>query len=260
MIHRSLIVAEHRGFRPLMLDLVVPDKPGPHPVLLYMHGGGWLGGSPRIRPGWWGEHDPIAQAVAAGFAVALVEYRMSAEAVFPAQLDDVRAALAWVREHGAAYDLSGRIGTWGESAGGQLAALVALTDPGIGAAVGWYPVTNLLSVQAQTGPGSTLDHDAADSPESLLIGAPVQEAPDLARAASPVSYAHAGAAPTLLVHGDADRLVPWRQSQELAEALTETGAQAELLIVRGADHCFVGADLGEPIRASLDFFVRHLTG
>ncbi|NUT43000.1 MAG: alpha/beta hydrolase, partial [Thermoactinospora sp.] len=137
MIHRSLLVAEHRGFRPLMLDLAVPEADGPHPVLLYMHGGGWLGGSPRIRPGWWGEHDPIEAAVAAGFAVALVEYRMSAEAVFPAQLDDVRAALAWVREHGAAYDLSGRIGTWGESAGGQLAALVDLTDPGVGAAVAW---------------------------------------------------------------------------------------------------------------------------
>jgi acetyl esterase/lipase len=263
--HRDIVVNEVPGFRPLTLDLVVPvDGAHPVPVLVWVHGGPWLFGSPKQPAEWLMQADPFTAAIRAGFAVASAQYRLSGEAAFPAQLDDVKAAVRWLRRHGDTVGVDReRIGVWGESAGGHLAALVALTgddqdDSGVQAAVCWYAPSNLLTMQAQAHPSGTIDHDAADSPESLLIGAPLADNPEVGRAASPITYVTDQAPPMLLIHGDQDLVVPVGQSEELAAALTAVGAEVELSVVPGADHCFVGVPLEPLIRDSLAFFTRVL--
>lgn len=258
MIYRNLLVAELDGYRPLTLDLRIPQGDGPFPVLVWVHGGGWRSGSPRIQP-WTGSDDPIEAAVLAGYAVAAVEYRLSAEAVFPAQLDDVRAAVGWLCEHGASYGVdSDRVGIWGESAGGLLASLAALTDGRIGAAVIWYGPSHLTTMQAQAHPDADSDKNAPGSAESRLIGAPVQTRPDLAAAASPVTYVSEKAPPMLLIHGDRDISVSCAQSIELADALSAAGAHADLVLVADAGHRFEGVDHKPLIKTSLRFFDKQL--
>ncbi|MEV0901505.1 alpha/beta hydrolase [Actinoplanes sp. NPDC049802] len=268
------IVAEHPGYRPLTLDLFrPPGTGGPLPLVIWVHGGAWRFGTnkhdgPQLAPARIGD-----RIVAAGYALARVTYRLSAEATFPAQLYDVKAAVRWLR--GNATDLGldqSRFAVWGESAGGHLAALVALTgdDPTVGdgspggvsdavrAGVLWYAPSDLLTMAAQNHPRGLQDHDGPDSPESRLVGGPVQEMPKESAAASPVSYVSPDAPPLLLAHGDQDRVVPVGQSRELHERLTAVGAPAELRIVAGADHCFVGADLVPLVDEGLAFLDRHL--
>ncbi|SCF12181.1 alpha/beta hydrolase [Micromonospora chokoriensis] len=264
--HRDIVVNEVPGFRPLTLDIVVPvAASGPVPVLVWIHGGAWLFGSPKQPPEWLMEADPFTAAIDAGFAVASAQYRLSGEAPFPAQLDDVTAAVRWLRRHGGAVGVDGeRIGVWGESAGGHLASMVALRgndqdDNVVQAAVCWYAPSNFSTMQSQAHPSGTIDHDAADSPESLLIGAPLADNPEVGRAASPITYVTEQAPPMLLIHGDQDRVVPVGQSEELAAALTKAGAEVELSVVRGADHCFGGVPLEPLIRDTLAFFSRVLT-
>ncbi|WFE99702.1 alpha/beta hydrolase [Micromonospora sp. WMMD964] len=263
--HRDIVVNEVPGFRPVTLDIVVPaDATGPVPVLVWIHGGAWLFGSPKHPAAWLMEVDPFTAAIRAGFAVASAQYRLSGEAPFPAQLDDVRAAVRWLRRQGDTVGVDReRIGVWGESAGGHLASMVALTGDdhdhsGVRAAVCWYAPSNLLTMQSQAHPSGTIDHDAADSPESLLIGAPLADNPEVGRAASPITYVTDQAPPMLLIHGDQDLVVPVGQSEELAAALTAAGAEVELSVVRGADHCFGGVPLEPLVRDTLAFFIRTL--
>ncbi|MEU8179326.1 alpha/beta hydrolase [Micromonospora sp. NPDC049044] len=263
--YRDIVVNEVAGFRPLTLDLVVPAAvSGPVPVLVWIHGGAWLFGSPKHPADWLMRADPFTAALRAGFAVASAQYRLSGEAAFPAQLDDVKAAVRWLRRNGDQVGVDReRIGVWGESAGGHLAALVALTgndqdDSRVQAAVCWYAPTNLLTMQSQAHPAATIDHDAVDSPESLLIGAALAEHPEVGRAASPIAYVTGQAPPILLVHGDQDLVVPVGQSEELAAALAAAGAEVELSVVPGADHCFAGVPLEPLVQDSLAFFTRVL--
>ncbi|GGN76152.1 hypothetical protein GCM10010112_48120 [Actinoplanes lobatus] len=267
------IVAEHPGYRPVTLDLFRPPVDGPLPLVIWVHGGAWRYGTnkhdgPQLAPARIGD-----RILAAGYALARVTYRLSAEATFPAPLHDVKAAVRWLRRNAADLGLDrSRFAIWGESAGGHLAALVALTgddptvgdhDPGVSDAVRagvlWYAPSNLLTMAAQNHPHGLQDHDAPDSPESRLVGGPVQEMPKESAAASPASYVSPNAPPLLLVHGDQDRVVPVGQSRELHERLTAVGAPAELRIVPGADHCFVGADLAPLVHEGLAFLDRHLT-
>ncbi|MEU8659391.1 alpha/beta hydrolase [Actinoplanes philippinensis] len=269
------IVAEHPGYRPLTLDLFRPEtgRP-PYPLVIWVHGGAWRFGTnkqdgPQLAPARIGD-----RILAAGYALARVTYRLSAEAAFPAPLHDVKAAVRWLRHHAGELGLDhSRFAMWGESAGGHLAALVALSgdDPAaagtggvqgvsdaVRAGVIWYAPSNLLTMAAQNHPEGLQDHDAPDSPESRLVGGPVQQSPKEAAAASPVNYVTPDAPPLLLVHGEQDRIVPVGQSRELYERLSALGAPAELRIVPGADHCFVGADLAPLVREGLDFLDRSL--
>jgi acetyl esterase/lipase len=268
-VRRGIPYAVRPGFRPLQLDLYRPAGAGPHPVVLFLHGGGWrLGTRAVFCPTWrhW-QPDPFARIVAAGFAVASAEYRLSGEAVFPAQLEDVTDALRWIgaRADELGVDM-GRVVVWGESAGGHLAALLGLaaTRARPGSVVGvvdWYGPSDLATLAEQARPDAVARSDAADSREALLIGALVADEPELARAASPVSYVHAAAPPFHIAHGTADRFVPAEQSQELADALRRAGVPVELDLIEGADHMWQGAVEPERIFArALDFAKRALTG
>lgn len=250
------------GFRPLELDLYLPSGPeGPVPVVVYVHGGGWQRGSRRDPPPLL-DADFYDQIAAEGFAVAAVDYRLNGEARFPAALQDVRAAVDWLRDHGAGYGLDpGRVCVWGDSAGGHLALLAALTGAAVRAAVAWFPVTDLPGMPADLAAAGGVPDTGPDSREARLLGAPAASVPDLARQASPVTYAHPGAPPILLVHGTVDDLVPAAQSVRLAEVLEAAGAAVELDLVPGATHFWKGAsDVPAIIRRSIEFLRAQASG
>jgi acetyl esterase/lipase len=198
--------------------------------------------------------------VAAGFAVAAADYRLSSEAVFPAPADDARAAVGWLREHAAELALNdGPVYLWGESAGAHLALLVAMSNEigghdDVAGVVAWFPPTDLLGLDADAAAVAGEPHSQPDSRESRLLGAPVIEVPDLARAASPLTHVRADAPAILLMHGEADRLVPAQQSLRLAEALQLAGAPVQLELVPGAGHMWTdSADPTALVERSLSF-------
>jgi acetyl esterase/lipase len=261
----GLAYAAPLGFRPLLLDLYLPARPEPAPLVVFMHGGGWLRGdrsmvSPRFAS--W-QPGPLARLAADGFAVASVDYRLSGEARFPAQLEDVAAAVDWLAGHAAEYRFdAGRIVLWGESAGAHLAALLGLRPAGarVRGVVDWYGPADLTALDEQVGAAGALTDDPLDSREARLLGAPVAQVPELARAASPVSHVRADAPPFLIAHGTADRMVPFAQSEALAAALAAAGADVRFEAVDGADHMWIGVEDLTPLYDAVVAFAREVTG
>jgi acetyl esterase/lipase len=269
------------GASPLLLDLYLPaGLPGGSgfPAVLHFHGGGWRTGErSSLGPTVDGFGlSPIEQLVDAGFVVASADYRLSTAATFPAQLLDAKAAVRWLRVHGGEYTVDpGRIYAWGDSAGGHLASLAGLTggardfresgndtDDSVAAVAAWYPPTDLNRMGRQARPDAVARADDPGSREALLIGAQPADAPDLAAAASPITYVHPKAPPFLLVHGTADRYVPAAQSTSFAAALEGAGAAVELLLIDGADHMWSlpggnSAAARRATAATIDFFRRQ---
>jgi acetyl esterase/lipase len=253
-VEKAIVFAEREGFRALELDLYRPSEPsdGTRPLLVYVHGGGWRlshrSRAPRETREW--SRGFFERLTDTGFVVAAPDYRLSDEAHFPAQLDDTLEAIRWLVAHaGELGVVPERTYLWGASAGGNLAALAALVagTPPVAGVVCWYPVTDLTA----------LDQDATDSFEAHLLGGPIGQHFDLARAASPVTYVHSGSPPFLLQHGEDDTWVPHSQSVHLAEALRAAGGSVELEIVPGADHFFAGdADVEGIFEHARDFLVR----
>ena len=263
-VRRAVDYSAPVGHRPLELDLYTPDgTDGAPPVVVFLHGGGWRLGTRRVFcPTWrdW-DPDPFHRLVAAGFAVASIDYRLSGEAVFPAQLHDAQAALRWLGTRADELGVdANRVVAWGESAGAHLAALIGLTTGEVVVGVvDWYGPADLGSMQSQALPNAVARSDAPDSRESLLIGAPLPEARQLARDASPVAYVHAGAPPFHIAHGSADRFVPAAQSEQLAEALRAVGVDVELTLVAEADHMWMRAREPQAIFDAAVAFVRRVT-
>jgi acetyl esterase/lipase len=229
------------GARPLELDLYLPPDPGaPAPVVVFLPGGGWrMGSRHSAGPAFAGDAlSPFERVAAAGVAVASVDYRLSGEAPWPAQLGDATDAVRWLRSRAGELAIDGtRVAAWGESAGGHLAALLGLTDDTLRTVVAWYAPSDFTALAADTG----ADPMAADSREAQLLGAPVAAVPELAADASAVHRAHPGAPPFLLLHGRADRPVPYRQSERLRDALDRAGVPVTLETYDGAGHMWVGS-------------------
>jgi acetyl esterase/lipase len=243
-VHRDIVHRQVEGYRPLALDLYVPDGEV-RALCVYTHGGGWLRGSRRVGPGPLSPASShwFVRAAAQGLAVASVDYRLSGEARFPAQRDDVHAAfefLAVSRDRFALGDAP--LVTWGVSAGGQLAALRALTDPQVRACALWYAVTDLRTMPV-------LPVDGSASREQRVMGGTADELPEAFAEASPVTHVTASAPAFLMLHGDQDSAVPLEQSETLHAALVAAGAGSTLEIVEGYDHLFAG--LPEPGVAAL---------
>jgi acetyl esterase/lipase len=272
VLHRDAVYAEVSGFRPLMLDIEVPVAAVPVAAVVYLHGGGFAGGTHKLC------RDPLGARVAEvmgarGIAMASVGYRLSAETRFPSVVHDVKAALRWLRRHASALGIDPRrIGAWGGSAGGYLVAMLAATDgrpelegqigitgedSGITAGVSWYGPANLAS-QPRFGPPEWNNTDPSLSPEAKLLGAPVETVPDLAALASPVTHVTSRSAPMLLVHGQRDQGVPLGQSEELVAAYRRAGASVELMVVPDGDHGFPGVDIIPMLSASAEFLGHHL--
>jgi acetyl esterase/lipase len=224
------------------LDLHLPEGEGPFPVLIYIHGGAWLFGSKAERV--------PKQFLRQNIAVAAINYRLSGEASFPAQIEDCKAAVRWLRANAVQYRLaSDRIAAYGQSAGGHLSALLGTTahvkafDVGehlefssaVRAVVDWYGPTDFLQMDEHRLPNGMV-HNEAGSPESKLIGGPITEHPDKVKAANPIHYVRPETPPFLIVHGEQDSLVPHHQSELLACALKSAGVPVDFHTVRGGGH------------------------
>ncbi len=234
------------GFRPLELDLVLPPaRRGPSPVVVFFHGGGWRFGDRRSVGPSYRTADVFARFVTAGIAVASVDYRLSGEARWPAQLHDARAAVAWLRRRGPEMGLDAeRVVAWGESAGGHLASMLGLTGPpvvegpvGLTAVVAWYAPSDLVGLPADAHTDAARD----DTREALLLGSSIAADPEAAAQAGPLTHVSGSAPPFLLLHGRADRFVPVAQSERLHHALETAGASSSFTTYADADHLWLGA-------------------
>lgn len=230
----------------LLLDLYLPVADQPLPVIIWLHGGGWFTGDRTLAP------NLCEIAAQTGCAVASIEYRLSSQALFPAQLHDVRAAIRFLRRRASHYDLDPEtIAMWGASAGGHLAVLAGLTgairklpdeeDAGevaVAAVAASYPPIDLLDIVNQA--TETLSgKDAGSSPEARLLGGHPAERLRAAKYASPLSWVTPLAPPIQLSHGCSDPLVPYEQSIKMHEALVAAGTSSELYLVDDYKHGFL---------------------
>ena len=252
------------GGKPLRLDLYLPEKsPGPLPLIVWIHGGAWSAGSKNGTP--------ALPQTARGYAVASIDYRLSQEAIFPAQIHDCKAAIRWLRAHAKEYNINpDRIGVWGSSAGGHLVALLGTsgdvkelegTEGNLDqssraqAVCDWFGPTDFLQMAAHSLPDSKIEHDAANSPESRLVGGALQENKEKVARANPITYVSKDDPPFLIMHGDKDNLVPHHQSELLRDALKKAGVDVTFKTVEGAGHGFGGPQVMKMVE---EFFDKHL--
>jgi len=257
------------------LDLHLPTQgTGPFPVIVQIHGGAFAGGDKAD-----GQLTPVLAALGRGYAVVAINYRLSGEARFPAQIQDVKAAIRWIRANAARLGLDpSRIAVWGNSAGGHLAALAgtsggvaALEDLSLGnadlssrvqAVVDWYGPIDFLQMDPQfraSGLGHP-DHSAAESPEGRLLGGALADVPDRVAAANPETYVTADDPPFLVQHGTADPLVPTQQSVHFAAALRGVLGEdrVTLGLLEGAGHGGPAFATPQNLALVLDFLDRTL--
>jgi acetyl esterase/lipase len=263
--HRDLTYGPHPERN--TLDLFVPKSGVPLPLVIWVHGGAWSAGS---KTG----NNPAMALLTKGYAVAAINYRLSQHAVFPTQIHDCKSAVRFLRENAKKYNLNpDAFGVWGSSAGGHLVALLGTSGgnpsldptPGKGtvsdrvqAVCDFFGPTDLTKMGEQSGPNSKIDHNAPNSPESRLIGGPIQENKEKAAKANPIGYVSKDSPPFLIVHGDSDPLVPLGQSELLVTALKKSGVEVELIVIKGGGHGGPGFASPENQAKINGFFDRHL--
>ncbi|MFX0539146.1 alpha/beta hydrolase fold domain-containing protein [Ornithinimicrobium sp. Y1847] len=252
------------GYRPLVLDVHVPEGVEAAPVVLWVHGGGWVSGDRRHVPLQWGQHRMFQEMIDAGLAVATADHRLLGEAPVEAAVHDLVAAIRYLRCYGEALRIDpDRVGLLGDSAGAHLAAMAGLVgshpepdptllgDLGVGggradvrAIVWWYGASDLTRTPALM--------------EMMWPGESGQRRLNLARRLSPVTHLRSDSPPLLLMHGDRDSVAPVQEAQVFHAAAQAAGALSELVIVPGAEHVFLGAEI-EPLWGHAIAFLRtHL--
>ncbi|MFB3825111.1 MAG: alpha/beta hydrolase fold domain-containing protein [Bryobacteraceae bacterium] len=229
--------------RELKADLYLPAGAGPFPAVLYIHGGGWSGGDrSQLRR-------QAAHMAARGVAGVAIDYRLSGQARYPAALEDCREAVRWIRANASAYRIDGsRLAAAGSSAGGHLAALLALAageQEKLSAVVALNPVLDL------TGGGAMIER---------FLGASCREKPELCREASPLYRVHPGAPPFLIGHGTADKTVPYSQAAATTQELKAAGVPVELFTAESGPHTFWNNPrYSAQIMAAMErFLLQHL--
>ncbi|HEV7189533.1 MAG TPA: alpha/beta hydrolase [Blastococcus sp.] len=263
------------GYRPLQLDLWVPPTGTPAPLVVWIHGGAFMVGDRRYLPPTLRPNQMFDALLDAGLAVATIDYRHALEAPFPAQLQDAKAAVRYLRAHAEELGIATeRIGVMGESAGGHIAALVGLTghrpdlegshgvigpSSAVDVVVDWYGLADLSTMPRRPTPphiAAKLPPELHAPPEDMLTrgleGAALADA-------SPITHVTRDAPPFLLVHGTADWLVPYDQSEQLHAALTAAGVDSRLVPVEGAQHVFDGHDdIDAVVQLSVDYLATSL--
>jgi acetyl esterase/lipase len=250
------------------LDLYLPKAPraGKLPVIVFLHGGGWVQGDKADGAA------PLMPFVRSGeYAGVSVGYRLSDEAVWPAQIHDCKAAIRWIRANADRYGLDPkRIAVWGRSAGAHLALMLGVAgdvpqlegDLGphgdrtseVSGVVNFFGVTKIVHIASRY---NDFDRDVPQTPEARLLGGPVRDNAKKARSASPITHVTPNDPPVLTIHGTADRTVPYVLAVRLDRALTRAGVPSYLIPVVGADH---GDFPDEAMDRTADFLAKVLLG
>ena len=232
------------------LDIYLPQEgEGPFPVIVSIHGGAFKMGDKRDY-----QVEPMLKGLDRGYAVVSINYRLSGEAIWPAQILDVKRAIEFIKINSREYKLDpSRIAVWGGSAGGHLCAMVgtsanceklsnrdAKVDTNVNAVVDWFGPMDFLKMDEQlieTGAGRP-DHNDVDSPESELLGAKITEVEYLVKEANPMTYVHENIPPFFIQHGRIDNLVPYQQSENLYKKIVEVAGEdkAQFEILENARH------------------------
>ena len=252
----------------LTLDIYIrPQISYPYPTVIWIHGGGWQNGSKENVNGTW--------LIQKGFAIVSINYRLTDKAIHPAQINDSKAAIRWIRANAQKYHFdSNKIGVFGSSAGGHLAALVGSSggvndlegDVGgninyssrVQAVCDWYGPANFLTICGTVPP--TSNHCDATSPEGKLIGGDLRTNPEKCKSVSPITYVSTDDPPFLIMHGTADNTVPFHQSVELDSAYRAIGHDVTFVPQPGAGHGGGSFGADSTKQRITDFFKRTLMG
>jgi acetyl esterase/lipase len=241
---RNIFYIPHSQNREQSLDLFLPAPKKLHgktvKLIIWVHGGGWKGGSK--------EDGPLIPALLNHFALASINYRLAPQERFPAQIFDCKAAVRWVRAHGYEYGIdTKKIGVWGGSAGGHLVALLGTTNgvktlegnqgnlqysSDVQAVCDWYGPSNLQTI-LQTTPAQ---HDPYLPIRNMVVSFLGRDDVNLAKMASPINYVNSKSPPFLIMHGDEDDVVPIEQSLQLAAALKKYHDPISIHVLKGAKH------------------------
>lgn len=251
------------GQRALKLDLVFPKQPSekPRPAIVFIHGGGWHGGDKALGIG------QVARFAASGQYVGVsVGYRLSKEAIWPAQIHDCKAAIRFLKVNAKLYNIDPeRIGVWGSSAGGHLVSLLGTSggvkelegecgSPGqssrVACVVDFCGPSDFMAIGKLTG-------GEAPAAVGQLLGGPIAEKQEAAKAASPVTYVTKDDPPFLIVHGTKDNTVPLEQAESFHAALKQAGVDVTLVKIEGGGHGVGGVEVARRVQA---FFDKHLRG
>ena len=233
--HRDLAYVE-KGHERNKLDMYLPKSDKPTPLVVWIHGGAWQTGSKNACPALF--------LTEKGYAVASINYRLSQHAIFPAQIEDSKAAIRWLRANAKKYNLDAeKLAVWGSSAGGHLVALLGTSgdvkelegkggnaeqSSRVQCVVDFFGPTDFTKMGG--------NHDKPGSPESNLIGGAVSANAEKAAKADPITYVSKDDPPFLIVHGDKDNTVPFNQSELLTAALKKAGVEVELIPIKGGGH------------------------
>jgi acetyl esterase/lipase len=249
------------GGEDLKLDIARPKSADAKklPCVVFIHGGAWRAGSRAAH------HDDIRRLAGIGFVAATVDYRLAPAHRFPAQVQDVKCAIRFLRAHAEQYGLdSDRIAVWGISAGGHLALMLGVTQTddsleggggwpeqpsAVQAVIAYYPRTDL----AAEGFSDTVHRDHVN-----FLGGTATEVPEQYRKASPLTYVTPGDAPTLILQGTKDPRVPLTQTTRMIEALTKAGVSGRAELIFGAGHGWSGAERARTDAAAVGFIKEHL--
>jgi acetyl esterase/lipase len=257
------------------LDIYLPNEGnGPFPIIMAIHGGAFILGDKADM-----QLNPMLKGLQRGYAIVSINYRLSNEAKFPKNVQDVKAAIRWIRTYGNQYMLkTDKIAVWGGSAGGYLAAMAGvsanimdLNDSSLGnpqqsdrvqAVVDWFGPVNFLTMDQQlkaSGNGIP-NHSESNSPESKLLGQKITEIPDRVKIANPETYISSDDPPFLIEHGSKDPLVPTQQSEIFAAKLiAANGDQKTILhILQGAHHGSSEFSSPENLQLVFDFLDKYL--
>ncbi|WP_379136324.1 alpha/beta hydrolase fold domain-containing protein [Paenibacillus sp. sgz500958] len=256
------------------LDIYWPENgDGPFPVIMAVHGGAFMMGDKADT-----QLKPMLEGLKRQYAVVSVNYRLSGEAIFPAQIQDVKAAIWWIKANAQLYQLdASRIALWGGSAGGNLVSLAGTSahhkffeDTGntafpcdVQVVVDWFGPTDFLSMDElfeQSGVKGLQIHNAADSAESILLGSTITEVPDKVKAANPETYISKQSPPFFIQHGTKDLIIPTQQSvifyNKLVDMIGNENVRLELL--EGAGHGGPEFETEENVNKVLDFIDKFL--
>jgi acetyl esterase/lipase len=260
------------------LDIYLPESGfGPFPVIVSIHGGAFMGCDKADA-----QVMPMLEGLPRGYAVVAINYRLSGEAKFPALVQDAKAAIRWIRANAARFGFDPqRIAAWGGSAGGYQASMLGVTagvpeleDLNLGnpdqpsdiqAAVVWYGPTDFLKMDEQLTalgmpPPAGMEHNSANSPESLLLGQQITNIPERVRAANPETYIQPNAPPFFIQHGTRDAVVPALQAVNFAARLEKVigKEKVQLELLDGAEHADPAFETHDNVQKILAFLDKHL--